>query len=279
MAFSSRWVPRAVVTTLVAGFAVLLKPVSVYGQSVSWSGLYVGAHLGNGTGTADTTFTPLPDAASFKSVKPITSADALEPNPKGAVFGGQGGYNFQAGHLVVGAEVVFSSSRMKGTVISKPIIQNDGSNFDTAICPLFVPPICHPAADSRLTAGEETKWMMHIRARGGVQVGKVLIYAAIGPTVASVEYSATTHFGPSTFYVEYPADKTETRHGIHYGAGGEFAASRKVSVFGEFLGYDLKAKTLTTDPLPAQDPDFAFQVSNSWLTKATVLRGGVNFRF
>jgi opacity protein-like surface antigen len=264
---------------------LLIGSTSAFGQGTSWKGLYMGGHAGDGLGTAGTTFTPLPDAGAFESLKPITSANALQPDPKGAMFGGQGGYNAQIGHLVIGGEAVFSISKMKGTIISKPVTQNDGANFDTTTtCADFIPPVCHVGAASALTAEENTKWLLHVRARAGVRAGRALIYGAVGPTVASVQYVANTFFGPFnppvTSYVSYPADVTETRRGVHYGAGAEIAASPKVSVFGEFLKYDLKMKSATSGPLPAQDdPDFVFQVSNSWLTKAIVVRGGVNFRF
>lgn len=253
-------------------FAMLAPGASqAAAQSFNWTGGYIGGHAASGMGTADTTFTPLPDAGSFKSLKPITATNPLDPDAKGLMFGGQGGYNFQTGHFVIGGEGVFSISKMTGTVTVAPVTQNDGSNFDTDIG--------HPGAASFLMAGEDTKWLVHIRVRAGVQAGQAFVYGAFGPTIGSVNYTAETHFGPTTGvvnYVNYLVDITERRNGWHWGGGVEVAASKKVSLFGDFISYDLKERDATVDPVPDNPP---FQVKNTWLTKATVLRGGVNFRF
>ena len=75
-----------------------LPPASSY----NWSGGYVGGHAGWGSGRANTSFTPLPNATSFIDLRPTT----LRPDPSGFNAGFQGGYNWQTGHFVVGAEAV-----------------------------------------------------------------------------------------------------------------------------------------------------------------------------
>jgi outer membrane immunogenic protein len=66
----------------------------------SWNGLYIGAHGGGAFGTIETV------GAGF----PIASAAV-----NGAFGGGQIGYNFQTGPVVLGVEVDASGSGLRGT--------------------------------------------------------------------------------------------------------------------------------------------------------------------
>jgi opacity protein-like surface antigen len=71
----------------------LVKPPVVY-----WGGFYLGIHGGFGWG--DTSF----DSAPFPNA-----------SPKGGVFGGQAGYNWQYGSIVGGLEVDFSGADIKNS--------------------------------------------------------------------------------------------------------------------------------------------------------------------
>lgn len=72
-----------------------------------WAGFYVGIHGGGGWG--HTSFEP-----AFTSTSPLLF-DVAPPNasPKGGVFGGQVGYNWQWGSGVGGVEVDFSGANLK----------------------------------------------------------------------------------------------------------------------------------------------------------------------
>src|SRR3982074_1993733 len=97
-------------------------PTSTY----SWKGAYIGAHFGYGWGRANTSFAALPTAAQFINLAPTT----LKPDPRGLLLGGQGGYNWQMGRFVAGAEADFSGSRMTGTAVSVGITQNNGASWN-----------------------------------------------------------------------------------------------------------------------------------------------------
>ena len=66
-----------------------------------WSGFYLGIHGGYGWGhdSTDADFSPFPTPAN--------------PAPKGGVFGGQAGYNWQYGSVVAGLEVDSSWADLK----------------------------------------------------------------------------------------------------------------------------------------------------------------------
>src|SRR5712692_10749932 len=76
-----------------------------------WTGFYGGGHVGYGWGRADTSFTPLPTAASFSDMLPTT----LRPDPKGIIAGGQVGYNKELTPWVLSGEFSISWSKMDGT--------------------------------------------------------------------------------------------------------------------------------------------------------------------
>src|SRR6266849_2528979 len=86
-----------------------------------WTGFYGGGHVGYGWGRADTSFTPLPTAASFFDMLPTT----LRPDPKGVIAGGQVGYNKEFTPMVVSAEFTISWSNMNGTATVTPITRNN----------------------------------------------------------------------------------------------------------------------------------------------------------
>src|SRR5260370_8763085 len=61
----------------------------------TWTGFYFGGNAGYGWGNADTRFEPLPNAASFFSIKPIT----LHPAPSGFISGGPYFFKLQSNQL------------------------------------------------------------------------------------------------------------------------------------------------------------------------------------
>jgi outer membrane immunogenic protein len=72
-----------------------VRPVVAY---YNWTGFYVGINGGYGWGTSDWTF------------------PAVSPKPKGGLFGGTIGYNYQVGSLVYGIEGDWDWADIKGDV-------------------------------------------------------------------------------------------------------------------------------------------------------------------
>jgi outer membrane immunogenic protein len=229
--------------------------------SYDWTGGYIGGHLGWGKGRADTSITPLPTATSFIDLRPTT----LRPEPSGFNAGLQGGYNWQTGHFVVGAEADLSSSRMSGTARVTPIIMNNGSAFPGA---------------GFLIARQDTDWFGTLRPRAGMAFGRVLVYGTGGLAFGRVDYSANVDFRPGTptpiLFFRYPASFTKTKTGWTAGGGVEVAINRHWSWKAEYLYYDLRKESSTANPVPANPP---FQVAYTWETKAHTFNAGINFRF
>lgn len=221
-----------------------------------WSGGYIGGHLGYGWGKGDTRFDPLPSAAAFINMQPVT----LRVRPRGILGGGQLGFNWQFGNFVVGAEGSLSVSNIKKTTTVTPIIQNNGTPF--------------PGAGFQ-SASQKIKWLGSIRPRIGGAFGNVLVYGTAGFAFARVNYAATTDFRP-VGTTQYPAALSSNRNGWTAGGGVEVAVNTNWSVKGEYLYYDFGNTSATVSAIPSLPP---FQVMYTWQTKLHTFSGGVNFHF
>ena len=237
------------------------SPLPPPATSYDWTGGYVGGHVGWGWGRADTSFTPLPNATLFIDLRPTT----LRPEPSGFNGGAQGGYNWQTGHFVVGAEADLSWSRMSGTARVTPIIMNNGSAF--------------PGAGFLITR-QATKWFGTLRPRAGFAFDKILVYGTGGLAYGNVEYSANADFRPGTatpiLFFQYPVAFSKTKTGWTAGGGVEVGINQHWSWKAEYLYYDLRKESITANPVPVNPP---FQVAYGWQTKAHTFNVGVNFRF
>ena len=221
----------------------------------SWKGVYVGAHVGYGWGRANTSFAPLPTAAQFINLAPIT----LGNHPTGANAGGQAGYNWQSGKFVAGVEADFSWSRMRGTVSFFPLTQNNGASWN-----------------GTLTAHQDTKWFGTLRPRAGfTPVSKVFLYGTGGLAYGRVNYFANADFRPQG-PIQYPGAASKTETGWTAGGGVEFGINKHWSLKAEYLYYDLGKQSFIGNPVPANPP---FQLSYTSETKAHTFNTGVNFRF
>lgn len=83
------------------GNRMVTKAPAYVGPSYNWTGLYVGGHIGYGWGDKDVSF-PVTGVATGQSVD-------------GFLGGGQVGYNYQLGTMVLGVEGDFSWSNADGS--------------------------------------------------------------------------------------------------------------------------------------------------------------------
>lgn len=231
-------------------------------SSYSWRGFYLGGNVGYGWGHAETVVTPLPDAVTFINLLPQT----LVPDPTGFVGGGQAGYNYQSGWVVLGVEADFSGTNMDGTRVQSPIIQNNGTPF--------------PGTGNNLTVHQDTNWFGTVRGRVGVTpVPRLLIYGTGGLAYGHVNYRANTDFRP-VGTEQYPVAFDRTKAGWVLGGGGEIGVGSHWSVRAEYLRYDLGDESIVANPVPPFPPlSPPFQVGYRWQTVANVVRGGINYRF
>jgi len=221
-----------------------------------WTGPYVGAHIGYGWGSADTRFSPLPNAAQFRALAPTT----LGPDPSGLVGGVHAGYNYQVGRFVMGIEADFSGSGMSGSTTMAPIIRNDGT----------------PAPSGFLSTSQETNWFGTLRPRlGWAVVPNLLVYGTGGLAYGDVSYSANTDFRPNGAAF-YPVSISKTKVGWTAGGGIEYALSRNWTIRAEYLFTDLGSESVAANPAIVLPP---FQVGYKWDTTINILNLGISYKF
>ena len=223
----------------------------------NWSGFYVGGHLGYGWGKADTSFNPGPSPAVFVNLAPTV----LDPDPNGAIAGGQIGFNWQAGQWVYGIEADISWTDISGNARLAPI-------------PPFTGAPANPGA-AYLAAEQDIKYLGTVRGRLGYAWDRLLLYVTGGLAYGKVNYTGDTNFGPPPF-IRYFQSFSETQLGWTIGGGGEWAFNPNWSFKAEYLYFDLGDVTRVAVQSPVVPP---FSVTNTFETKGHIVRGGLNYKF
>jgi opacity protein-like surface antigen len=144
----------------------------------SWAGPYLGVNYGFAWGKSDTN-TALGDAAMGTPLIAVHTPFKLND----MIFGGQAGFNWQAGAWVAGIEADFQQSRQRGRAATL--------NCATAIC--------NPAigafgldAPVTVTMAQKLEWFSTLRARLGLTpTPDSLLYATGGLAVGGIRTSGT----------------------------------------------------------------------------------------
>ena len=195
----------------------------------SWTGFYVGGNVGYGWFDRNSTLIA-PDAASVAFFGPALAAGALPSvygvNPRGALGGGQIGYNWQAGAYVFGVEADIQGADVKGSL-----------TLNTLVAPF------NPIT---ATATEKLDWFGTARGRVGFAANTALFYVTGGLAYGHVNhtfFTGTPTGGP--FLQSAFGSDSQVDVGYTVGAGVEWAFSNNWSVKGEYLYMDLGNRTTT----------------------------------
>ncbi|MDR3409297.1 MAG: porin family protein [Methylovirgula sp.] len=211
----------------------------------TWSGFYIGANGGYGwtQGSSGTVFITPPGSSSI----PYAGNSV---NSNGAIAGGQLGYNWQFGSLVLGGEGDFDWTGIKGSTVPDP--QNG------------------PVA-SLLTARQN--WLATVRGRVGYAIGQVLLYATggVGFTEANITDTRLIHSNDTL------RSGSATQVGGVVGAGAEWAFAEHWSVKLEYLHAWFGDQTYHLNT--STGPYAAFDVSTSIHSNSDLVRAGINYRF
>jgi opacity protein-like surface antigen len=184
---------RGLAAALAATSAVIASPVLAGSPPpiVSWTGFYAGVHGGWGWGK-----TEFRDALNNPAFNPFFASY------NGPIAGGQLGYNWQQGNLVLGAEVDGSWSFTRGNTSSSAVIT------------------------SSTTDGVGYTWLATATGRIGYASGQWLAYAKGG--------AAWTHMELSTKYMVDVTNYDRSLLGAVAGVGLEVAFLRNVSAKVEY---------------------------------------------
>jgi outer membrane immunogenic protein len=184
-------------------------PVAIY----TWTGCYVGAHVGGKAGRADLTV-----GAPVNPGAPLTAPIHMS----GALGGGQIGCNYQfAGGWLIGVEA-------------------DGSAVQSSGMGNVVLP-SNPAFREWV----DEHWLATARAKLGYAQDKWLVYVTGGGAWAGVEVST----GPA-IPGALGAVQTQTLSGWTVGVGAEYALGYGWSIKGEYLYIDFSDKTYFSPTTP-----------------------------
>ena len=160
-------------------------------QVYDWSGIYLGVHAGYGWGDRDWD----DDAGNFPD-------ETFRYDLRGAVAGGQIGFNFQIDNFVLGIEADGSWSDMRDTVVEFGFI----------------------------TAESEVEWLATVRGRAGFAWDRFMIYGTGGVAFANVDTDVSAFFGDDS--------DSATHTGWAAGIGIEGMITERISLKAEYLHAD-----------------------------------------
>lgn len=175
------------------GSAMSPAPVFVQNQQFVWTGFYAGLNAGYGWG-------------SFNR-----AANVIMGKTTGGVLGGQLGYNYQFGSLVVGVEGDANWSWMNGNAAPAVGVATRGS----------------------------LEWFGTLRGRVGFAADRALIYATGGYAGGQVKASIVNTVAPA--FVE---STSSWRNGYALGGGIEYAFTNNISAKAEYLYMNLGSRLL-----------------------------------
>jgi outer membrane immunogenic protein len=242
----------------------VLAPASS-AQDKDWKGFYIGGNVGGAFGSSDATTTvsdPTPVYFATTSLPAIATAGTQTLKPRGFSGGGGVGYNFQSGHLVVGAEFDFG-----------------GMNLNNTMSTTAVYPCCAPDSFT-VTQTMKTSWLMTVRPRFGYAAGGLLIYGTAGLAVTNLDYQAT--FTDTYATAAENGGVTKKQTGFAAGVGLEHKIGSKLSFKGEYLYARFGSVSTTSTNLSAYTP--LVQLPGAVFThsanlNANIVRAGINYRF
>jgi outer membrane immunogenic protein len=219
----------------------------VFAPASSWTGFYLGGHVGAGWNTNGWSNQSFPQFEEFNL--PFGSGTA-----NGMLGGFQGGFNYQiAPKLVIGIEGEYSFADIKG---------DTNSTFDTAY-----------------SASVKQRNIAAVTGKiGTVYHDDILIYAKGGWAWSQFNYDAAVNFGEGPASIGRHPTVTDNRSGFTFGVGTEYKIDRNWSAKVEYDYYDFGKKnvafptgTFGEEGTPAFNADIA--------QNTHVIKIGANYNF
>jgi outer membrane immunogenic protein len=266
----SRLATAAVVlsmSTFGAFAADYASPVPPSSPIFTWTGFYLGVNGGSASmrqGNPLTISNSFFDPMMFPSSNLPTFSRASRHNRTEFIGGGQIGYNWQIGNLVLGMEADFSHI--------------GGVDYPSTATPFSVP--LGPTT-TFVTSGEKGKHFVGtLRSRVGYSFDRLLIYATGGLSYGDFasgisRVGSTDALGNATS--NFTADSSDSASvGYAIGAGAEYALTTSWTVKAEYLYVDLGRRyRWLLDPNVPPGFSFAARAEN----RADIARVGLNYKF
>ena len=248
-----------------AAIAAASAALPAAAQEYDWNGFYVGVNLGGAWG--DTSIDSSVGPGTGPIVLPPVDADLInqtgadDDNKTGFTGGGQIGFNYQMGALLLGIEADYGAL---------DIDQQRTNSYQSAF--VVNPPI-NPPVTYTLDQRVKTGWIWTVRPRVGYVAGPWMVYATGG--IATTKIKLTTQLADNRTPPNFGEIKeSNTKTGWAAGLGGGYMFTPNISVRGEWLYADFgKVRdTVTTTN------GFATLTSEANV-KANILRLGLDYKF
>lgn len=209
--------------------------VDVPADAYDWSGLYIGVNAGFGALKADQPYGDY-DGYWYGS---YYGNDEVSGNGFSAGVGA--GVNAQFGSFVLGLDGDINWTNIEASA-------DDEGYYEIK---------------------SDWDWYATLRAKAGVAIDSLLLYATAGVAAVNTTYSFCYYAGDCGDY-SYDESYTQTQFGLAAGVGAEVAVTEDISLKGEVLYIGLPTETVLS-PYYEYDADFT--------TSAVVGRVGLNWHF
>jgi len=237
-------------------------PAYAPAPAYTWSGCYVGASAGYGSGTSRHTTV---DGSNFNSptiAPPPAGADITNNfDLSGFIGGGQLGCNWQWGAWVFGIEGDGSATNKSGQA------------FNAGLVPLFAPEV-------NWVSQTQERWLVTARGRLGLTNfwwfgDKTMVYATGGAAWAKIDASEWVFAANGTGPIRTGHQESNTRSGWTVGGGIEYAVGYGWSIKSEYLYVKFDDfTTFTTGPFaPINSSPREVRLQDH------IFRAGMNYKF
>jgi len=218
----------------------------------TWTGFYIGAHVGAGWGTTESTltgafFTPPPT--------PFVFSFPFSQNSRSGFLGGaQAGYNWQSGWAVFGVQADIAGTDIKGTTPCVVI----------------------------LSCTTKTDWLATASGRlGAVVLDRGLIYVKGGAAWMNSKHTVNLPFIAAPIIGQEVTSRESTAWGWMLGFGTEWMFARNWTAFIEYdyIEFDKKNEAFTINPALIGPGGPSIVVNADLKNKLSIAKVGVNYKF
>ena len=272
--------PAALATTFAIVSAPALAADAVETEvPFTWSGAYVGISAGIASTTGDAFLTDVQGDLLRLDVSNGLFPRHAETRDNELTIGVQAGYDVQVGSFVFGGRLGVDFQPGDGAETRASEIDPNCDPVPGVGAAVF----CNVLVDSQYMT--ERKVTGTAELRGGIAVGRAMIFGTAGVALAQIENTfalqiTPTDPDPATFRGVFEYDNTfssdETLWGVTVGAGVEYAVTDAVSFSADYRYLDFEDVTMrATDEANFGDQFLEYTFEN----RGHIGRVGFNYRF